>query len=299
MWSSALDVPPHTNTDQHHAGGPTSHWGYKDSQDLNWDQNTISNQKLKYQMRICSFNMGYELSNHTGTTGTTISTGRTLQTESRTSLFWQASTESLIISWFSMFHSSAAGLFRTSLPVWSLTEIQLMCFDKKDTCCMLWNSWFSAFTSELKYSDIILFKKRANCNTLHLCQCWSLTPWHWHNLKLLLWECGFPSTMTAGTWDDTVATDQLMDRIDRMNLWNVSQCCSPTVMNIWSVLYNFSPSFIHTMSGSVTPWTAQPSRTAFPWDTVWLAGCFVNNTPADDTWGLETGHNWQNTDKYC
>lgn len=51
-------------------------------------------------------------------------------------------------------------------------------------------------------------------------------------------------------------------------------------MNIWSVLKSFSPSFSHTISGSVTPWTAQPSRAAFPWDTVWLAGCFVKDTPA-------------------
>lgn len=103
--------------------------------------------------------MGYESSNHTGTTGTTISTGRTVQPGSWTSLFWQASAESPIISWFSMFHSSAAGLFRISLPVWSLTEIQLTCFDRKDTSCMLWNGWFSAFTSELKYPQTLFYFK--------------------------------------------------------------------------------------------------------------------------------------------
>lgn len=47
-------------------------------------------------------------------------------------------------------------------------------------CCVIFcfHFWATILT------DIILFKKPAHFNTLHLCQCWSLTPWHWNNLKL-------------------------------------------------------------------------------------------------------------------
>ena len=50
-------------------------------------------------------------------------------------------------------------------------------------------------------------------------------------------------------------------------------------MYIWSVEYSFSPSFIHTISGSLRPSIAQPSRAMLPWVTVRLVGFLVKRIP--------------------
>lgn len=65
----------------------------------------------------------------------------------------------------------------------------------------------------------------------------------------------------------------------QLYLWKVSQWCASTVMYIWSVLYIFSPSFIHAISGSLNPSKAQPRRATLPWVTVMFEGFLVNRRP--------------------